>query len=220
MEVMKFGDRAVARLQHLDIGLRGDRFDVVGGRREREAVHGFAPGPEAVGRVAAPFPSSPPWRAETRANAGCRSRERRSRSARRRSAAPRRARPRAIVAPSIRHPDIRGPALRRQRPLEMQRSSSAVPSRLTRICLYIKKPRKPRGEVGAMTAESGQTTIWRNARLATLRERRCQVSASSSAARSWRRGGRIVFAGPERDAPSSPTARGSSTARAAGSRPG
>ena len=66
---------------------------------------------------------------------------------------------------------------------------------------------------------SGQTRIWRNARLATLAEDAPGlgiVEAGAVAARD----GRIVFAGPEADMPPGcATARRSSIAAAAGSRP-
>ncbi len=111
VKVVKLGDGAVAGFEHLDIGLGGDRLDVVGSRREREAVHRFAPGPETVGRLRRAVPSSRPWRAERRANADLRSRARRSRSARRR---PQRAASRSTEAMRRAvdpHAHVRGPAI-------------------------------------------------------------------------------------------------------------
>jgi len=55
-----------------------------------------------------------------------------------------------------------------------------------------------------MTAESGQTTIWRNARLATFANGAAGLGVVERGA-IVAEGGRIAFAGPERDAPSSPT---------------
>ena len=55
MEIVKLRHAGKARLQHLDIGLGGDRLDIVRRHREREAVHGLAPGPERVGRGPADF---------------------------------------------------------------------------------------------------------------------------------------------------------------------
>ncbi len=53
MQIVELADRGEARLQHLDVELGGDRLDVVRRHGEREAVHGLAPGPKGVGRVAA-----------------------------------------------------------------------------------------------------------------------------------------------------------------------
>ena len=55
VEVVEFGNRGETRLQHFHIELRGDRLDVVGRHLKREAVHGFAPGPERVDLPAANF---------------------------------------------------------------------------------------------------------------------------------------------------------------------
>ncbi len=120
VEVVKLGDGAEARFQHLDIGLSGDRLDVVGGRRERETIHRIAPGPETVRRVASPL---------RKAGHGALERVR-MQVADRRDADPAalvagfsgrveldRADRRAVDP----DPNVRGPALRRQRPLEMQR---------------------------------------------------------------------------------------------------
>ena len=48
VEVVKLGDGCESRLQHLDIGLRGDRLHVVRRHHQREAIHGLAPGPERI----------------------------------------------------------------------------------------------------------------------------------------------------------------------------
>ena len=48
MHVMEFGDRCIARLRHLDIGLRGDRFERVGIEPVDCSVHRLAPRPERV----------------------------------------------------------------------------------------------------------------------------------------------------------------------------
>ena len=56
-----------------------------------------------------------------------------------------------------------------------------------------------------MTAENGQTTIWRNARLATLAKGAPGLGFVEPGA-IVAEAGRIVFAGPERDAPSAPKA--------------
>jgi len=55
MQIMELADPREAALQHLDIGLRRDRGDLVGGERQRIAIHLLAPGPEIVGRSAAPL---------------------------------------------------------------------------------------------------------------------------------------------------------------------
>ena len=48
VQVVELADRGEARFQHLDVGQRRDRLDVVGGHPRQEAVHHLAPGPEAV----------------------------------------------------------------------------------------------------------------------------------------------------------------------------
>ena len=53
VQVVELADAGEARLQHLDIGLRGDRFGVVGRHRKGETVHRFPPAPEAVDAGAA-----------------------------------------------------------------------------------------------------------------------------------------------------------------------
>ena len=58
MEVVELGDGGEARLQHLDIELRGDRLDVIRRHHEREAIHGLAPGPERVVPLAPDFSES------------------------------------------------------------------------------------------------------------------------------------------------------------------
>ena len=55
MQIVKFAHAREPGLQHLRVGERRDRLDIVGRRRKREPVHGFAPGPEAVGRLPASF---------------------------------------------------------------------------------------------------------------------------------------------------------------------
>ena len=55
VQIVELGDGGEARLQHLDIKLRRDRLDLVGLHRQREAIHGLAPGPERVRAVAAPL---------------------------------------------------------------------------------------------------------------------------------------------------------------------
>ena len=55
VEVVELADAREAGLQHLDIELGGDRLDLLGRHRQREAVHHLAPGPEAVGAGAARF---------------------------------------------------------------------------------------------------------------------------------------------------------------------
>ena len=50
MQIVKLADRGEARFQHLHVGERGDRLDVVGCEPAEEAIHHLAPGPEAVGR--------------------------------------------------------------------------------------------------------------------------------------------------------------------------
>ena len=49
MDVVKFPDPGKSRLQHLDIGLRRHRLDIVGRHAADEAIHQLAPGPETVG---------------------------------------------------------------------------------------------------------------------------------------------------------------------------
>ena len=48
MHVVEFGDCGVARLQHLQIGLRGDRLERVGVDTVEECIHRLPPRPEAV----------------------------------------------------------------------------------------------------------------------------------------------------------------------------
>ena len=55
VDIVKFADPREARLQHLDIGLRSHRLDIVRRHAADETVHHLAPGPEAVGRGAADF---------------------------------------------------------------------------------------------------------------------------------------------------------------------
>ena len=52
MQVVEFADRREAGLEHLHVGERRDRLDVVGRQLAEEAVHHLAPGPEAVMRRA------------------------------------------------------------------------------------------------------------------------------------------------------------------------
>ena len=53
VQIMELPDAGEAGLQHLDIGERGDRLDLIGAQPLQEAVHDLAPSPEAVGRGAA-----------------------------------------------------------------------------------------------------------------------------------------------------------------------
>ena len=46
VQIVELGHRGEAGLQHLHVGERGDRLDVVGGEDGEEAVHHLAPGPE------------------------------------------------------------------------------------------------------------------------------------------------------------------------------
>ena len=145
VQVVEFGDRAEARLQHFDIGLRRDRLDVVGGGCEREAVHRVAPGPEAVGARAAPL-----GKARHGALEGVRMQIAERRDADAAALVGRLARRVAL--------DRRdGAASMRILTLEAQPSGMSARSkcsvvmgpvaslRLTRICLYIKTGRKRRG---------------------------------------------------------------------------
>src|SRR6266496_3522174 len=52
MNVMKLGDRGVARFQHLDISLCGNRLEGIGIDVIEECVHRLPPRPEAVARCA------------------------------------------------------------------------------------------------------------------------------------------------------------------------
>src|SRR5271170_7695619 len=52
---MKLPDPGKSGLQHLDIGLRGDRLDVVGAHAADETIHHVAPGPKTVGGCASEF---------------------------------------------------------------------------------------------------------------------------------------------------------------------
>src|SRR3546814_12832078 len=58
MEIMKFADAREAGLEHLGIGLRRDRRDIVGRQPVEEAIHDFAPAPEIVVGAAAAFGQS------------------------------------------------------------------------------------------------------------------------------------------------------------------
>ncbi len=53
MEIMKLADAREAGLEHLGIGLRGDRRDILGRQPVEEAVHDLAPAPEIVVGTAA-----------------------------------------------------------------------------------------------------------------------------------------------------------------------
>src|SRR3546814_5636556 len=55
VEIMELADARVAGLEHLDIGARGDRGDVVGGQPVEEGVHHPAPAPEIVVGAPAAF---------------------------------------------------------------------------------------------------------------------------------------------------------------------
>ena len=55
MEIVKFADPGKTRFQHLDIGLRRHRLDIVGGHAADKAIHQFAPAPETVGGVSPDF---------------------------------------------------------------------------------------------------------------------------------------------------------------------
>ena len=55
MQIMKFADPRKSGFQHLDIGLRGDRLDLIRRHSQREAIHGLAPAPEIVGARTAPL---------------------------------------------------------------------------------------------------------------------------------------------------------------------
>ena len=48
MQIVKFADAGEAGLQHLDIGLGRNGFDIFGREAVEEAVHDLAPGPEIV----------------------------------------------------------------------------------------------------------------------------------------------------------------------------
>ena len=54
MHVVKFGDRRIARLQHLDVRLRGDRLERVGVDAVEKRVHRLPPRPETVAVGAGP----------------------------------------------------------------------------------------------------------------------------------------------------------------------
>ncbi len=69
VEIVELADRGEAGFQHLHVGERRDRLDVVGREPLEEAVHHLAPGPEAVGRRTAAFAQARPCRAGTRGNA-------------------------------------------------------------------------------------------------------------------------------------------------------
>ncbi len=55
MQVMKFSDRCVSGLEHLDEQLRRDQLEILGLDAVRERVHRIAPGPETVARTGAEF---------------------------------------------------------------------------------------------------------------------------------------------------------------------
>jgi hypothetical protein len=48
MDIVKLTDHRKTRLQHFDIGLCGDRFDILRRHAADKAVHQLTPGPEAV----------------------------------------------------------------------------------------------------------------------------------------------------------------------------
>ncbi len=58
VQVVELADAGEARLQHLHVGPRRHRFDVVGRHGREEAIHHLAPGPEAV--VVGPAPLHQP----------------------------------------------------------------------------------------------------------------------------------------------------------------
>ena len=202
VEVMKLGDGGETRLQHLDIGLSSDRFDVVGGDRKRETIHRVAPGPETVGRLAALFRKAGHGALERMRMQIADARGRRSRSVRRRARPPSSGSTAAIVAPSIRTRTSEA------QPCAVSARSKCnvvivLPARLTSLCLYIRRLPKPRGEGSTMTPASEATTIWRNARLATLALGAPGLGVVDRGA-IVARAGRIVFAGPEPEAPTVP----------------
>ena len=49
MNVVKFADPRETSFEHLGIGLRRYRLDVIGGHAAGEAIHQLPPGPEIVG---------------------------------------------------------------------------------------------------------------------------------------------------------------------------
>src|SRR3546814_2066859 len=59
VQIVEFANRGVARFQHLDIELRGDRPDLVQRQAVDETVHHLAPGPVAVVGAGRPRPTRP-----------------------------------------------------------------------------------------------------------------------------------------------------------------
>jgi len=55
MQIMEFADMAVSGFQHFTVELGGNGIQLFGVDAASEPVHLLAPGPEAVGRVAATF---------------------------------------------------------------------------------------------------------------------------------------------------------------------
>ena len=97
MHVVEFGDCRVSRLQHLDIGLRGDRLERVGIDAVEECVHRLPPRPEAVAVRARVSRCVRRSRAGRRANGDWASPARAGRPRARRLGASHRASTRAIV---------------------------------------------------------------------------------------------------------------------------
>ncbi len=58
MQILEFSHAGKARLQHFHIGLRRNRFEIVGRELERKAIHRLAPGPETVGSRSRPLRQS------------------------------------------------------------------------------------------------------------------------------------------------------------------
>ena len=58
VQILEFPHTGKARLQHFHIGLRRNRFEIVGRKLERKAIHRLAPGPETVGARTSAFRQS------------------------------------------------------------------------------------------------------------------------------------------------------------------
>ena len=171
VQIVELANAAEAGFQHLDIELGGDRLDLFGRHRQREAVHHLAPAPETVGRRPARL-GEPGHAALERVAVQVGHRRNDDRVAlvtRLRAAIP--ASTPMMSALVDRDADVATPS-RRQAALRQRRSSSShLQTGLHCVSdMYIHNPsrleRKNHGRWGK--ASEPQARVWRNARLATL----------------------------------------------------
>ena len=210
MQVMELADAGEAGLQHLDIELRGDRLDLVGRHRQREAVHHLAPAPETVGRR--PARLGQPGHAALEGVAvqvGHRRNDDRVALVAWLQRQRRRSRHAVDLAAFDANADIARPAVGRGAPGRAKGSGGVVmpirprrglkPLATLQLDMYI-HIRIPFETEKIMAAEGGtqsRARVWRNARLATLVAGPPGLGHRRAAARSPRTTARSSIAGPE-----------------------